>query len=201
MQLTIREHFLELRNRVIFSLISFVIIFALCYFFSEKIYEFLLQPFAEISENSKNRRLIYTSLSEAFVTYLRLSFTSALFFSFPIFAVQIYLFLSPALYKKEKKNILKIFLFAVFLFLLGAAFAYFFILPVALKFFAAFETQGFAALQARFNARDAIKGLEVASSDGHQGKCMGVDAQGVLQIQTQQGLIKINSAEVSVRPL
>ena len=64
-----------------------------------------------------------------------------------------------------------------------------------------FETQGFAELQTRFNARDAIKGLEVASSDGHQGKCMGVDAQGVLQIQTQQGLIKINSAEVSVRPL
>ena len=64
-----------------------------------------------------------------------------------------------------------------------------------------FETQGFAELQTRFNARDAIKGLEVTGSDGHQGKCMGVDAQGALQIQTQQGLLKINSAEVSVRPV
>ena len=63
-----------------------------------------------------------------------------------------------------------------------------------------FETDGFAQLQARFNARDAIKGLEVTSSDGHQGKCEGVDAQGVLQIQTPQGLVKINSSEVSVRP-
>jgi BirA family biotin operon repressor/biotin-[acetyl-CoA-carboxylase] ligase len=56
-------------------------------------------------------------------------------------------------------------------------------------------------LQARFNARDAIKGLEVTSSDGHQGKCEGVDSDGVLQIQTPQGLVKINSSEVSVRPV
>jgi len=64
-----------------------------------------------------------------------------------------------------------------------------------------FETHGFAELQGRFNARDAIKGLDVTSSDGHQGKCEGIDSQGVLQIQTTQGLVKINSAEVSVRPL
>ena len=64
-----------------------------------------------------------------------------------------------------------------------------------------FETDGFAQLQARFNARDAIKGLEVTSSDGHQGKCEGVDSDGVLQIQTPQGLVKINSSEVSVRPV
>jgi BirA family biotin operon repressor/biotin-[acetyl-CoA-carboxylase] ligase len=64
-----------------------------------------------------------------------------------------------------------------------------------------FETHGFAELQARFNARDAIKGLEVTSSEGHQGKCEGVDSEGVLQIQTPQGLVKINSAEVSVRPV
>jgi BirA family biotin operon repressor/biotin-[acetyl-CoA-carboxylase] ligase len=64
-----------------------------------------------------------------------------------------------------------------------------------------FETNGFAELQARFNARDAIKGLEVTSSEGHQGKCEGVDSEGVLQIQTPEGLVKINSAEVSVRPV
>jgi BirA family biotin operon repressor/biotin-[acetyl-CoA-carboxylase] ligase len=64
-----------------------------------------------------------------------------------------------------------------------------------------FEAHGFAELQARFDARDAIKGLEITCSDGLQGKCQGVDAQGVLQIQTPQGLVKINSAEVSVRPV
>ena len=127
-QMTLQEHFKELRHRIIFSAIFFVIIFFICYFFSEKIYQFLLQPFAEVSVNNQNRRLIYTSPTEAFMTYLKLSFSSALFFSFPIFAAEFYLFLSPALYKNEKKNILLIFFFAPFLFLCGAIFAYYFIL-------------------------------------------------------------------------
>ena len=100
-----------------------------------------MRPFVEIS-NQQNRKLIYTSPAEAFVTYLKLSFSSALFFSAPIFLSEIYLFLSPALYKNEKKNILLIFFFSPFLFLCGAIFAYFFILPIALQFFASFETQG-----------------------------------------------------------
>lgn len=140
--LTLQEHLAEFRQRIIFSLIFFIIIFSTCYFFSEKIYEFLLQPFVDISKNHQNRKLIYTGPSEAFVTYLKLSFSSALFFSFPIFIAEIYLFLSPALYKNEKKNILLIFFFAPFLFLCGAIFAYFFILPATLNFFSSFEIQG-----------------------------------------------------------
>lgn len=141
--MTLQEHFRELRHRLTFSLIFFAICFGVCYFFSEKIYQFLLQPFIEISSQNPNRRLIYTGLAEAFTTYLKLSFYSALFFSFPIFATQTYLFLSPALYKHEKKNLLKIFFSATFLFFCGAIFAYYFVLPAALQFFAAFETQGF----------------------------------------------------------
>ncbi len=143
--MTLQEHLKELRQRIIFSLIFFMITFFCCYFFSEKIYEFLLQPFIEISQNTQNRKLIYTSPTEAFATYLKLSFTSALFFSFPIFAAEIYLFLAPALYKNEKKNVLLIFFFSPFLFLCGAIFAYYFILPLTLKFFASFENQGFTA--------------------------------------------------------
>lgn len=142
---TLQQHFFELRNRVIFSVIFFLITFFICYFFSEKIYEFLLQPFAENSAQNPNRKLIYTSPTEAFMTYLKLSITSALFFSFPIFAAEIYLFLSPALYKNEKKNILLTFFFAPFLFLCGAIFAFYFILPNALTFFSSFEVQGSAA--------------------------------------------------------
>ena len=89
--------------------------------------------------------MIYTSPGEAFTTYLKLSFSSSLFFSFPIFVTEIYLFLSPALYKNEKKNILLIFFFAPFLFLCGAIFAYFFILPATLEFFSSFEVKGSAA--------------------------------------------------------
>ncbi len=143
--MTLQEHFLELRQRIIFSLIFFLIAFCICYFFSEKIYQFLLQPFAEISSDNQNRRLIYTSPAEAFITYLKLSFSSALFFSFPIFAAEFYLFLAPALYKNEKKNVLITFFSTYFLFLIGAIFAYIFVLPSALEFFSSFEQQGLAA--------------------------------------------------------
>lgn len=143
--MNLQQHLIELRSRIIFSVIFFIVALIFCYFFSQEIYNFLLQPFIETSQNNQNRKLIYTSPTEAFVTYLKLSFYSALFFSFPIFITQIYLFLSPALYKNEKKNILLTFFFAPFLFLCGAAFAYYFILPAALSFFSSFEVQGSAA--------------------------------------------------------
>jgi BirA family biotin operon repressor/biotin-[acetyl-CoA-carboxylase] ligase len=63
-----------------------------------------------------------------------------------------------------------------------------------------FTSQGFSPLQQRFNQRDAILGQAVSTSDGLEGVCEGVDEMGVLQIATAQGLVKINSAEVSVRP-
>ena len=143
--LTLQQHFAEFRQRIIFSVIFFLGTFITCYFFSQEIYNFLLQPFADISQNNHNRKLIYTGPSEAFMTYLKLSFSSAIFFSFPIFIAEIYLFLSPALYKNEKKNILLIFFFSPFLFLCGAIFAYYFILPATLQFFSSFEVQGSAA--------------------------------------------------------
>ncbi|MDX2082803.1 MAG: twin-arginine translocase subunit TatC [Rickettsiales bacterium] len=143
--MTLQKHFEELRHRLIFSLIFFFIAFGLCYFFSTEIYNFLLQPFVEFSLDHQNRKLIYTSPSEAFITYIKLSFYSALFFSFPIFASQFYFFVAPGLYKNEKKNILLILFSSSFLFLFGAIFAYYFILPVAIQFFASFEIQGSAA--------------------------------------------------------
>jgi BirA family biotin operon repressor/biotin-[acetyl-CoA-carboxylase] ligase len=63
-----------------------------------------------------------------------------------------------------------------------------------------FETQGFAPLQQRFNARDALRGLHVGSSNAVEGICEGVDSQGALQILTNEGRQTINSSEVSVRP-
>ena len=138
-EMTIGSHFNELRSRAMICILFYIIIFISCYFFSKEIYHFLLKPFIEVSQNNQNRKLIYTSPTEAFTTYLKLSFYSSLFFSFPIFFAELYLFLSPALYKNEKKNILFTIFFSSFLFLFGAIFCYFFILPMALKFFASFE--------------------------------------------------------------
>jgi sec-independent protein translocase protein TatC len=138
-EMTIGSHFNELRSRAMICILFYIVIFVLCYFFSKEIYHFLLKPFIEVSQNNQNRKLIYTNPTEAFTTYLKLSFYSSLFFSFPVFFAELYLFLSPALYKNEKKNILLTIFFSSFLFLFGAIFCYFFILPMALKFFASFE--------------------------------------------------------------
>jgi len=141
------EHFLELRNRIIFSLIFFFFSFLVCYFFAQEIYQFLVKPFSEIVGDVNQYRLIYTNPAEAFVTYLKLSFFSALFFCLPFLMIQIFLFLEPGLYKNEKKNIALIFFFTPLLFLLGVVFCYEFILPTALKFFLSFENKGFLASQ------------------------------------------------------
>mgnify|MGYP003333322081 FL=1 len=138
-EMSIGSHFNELRSRTLTCILFYIVIFLICYFYSKEIYHFLLQPFIEVSQNNQNRKLIYTSPTEAFMTYLKLSFYSSLFFSFPIFFAEFYLFLSPALYKNEKKNILFTIFFSSFLFLFGAIFCYFFILPMALKFFSSFE--------------------------------------------------------------
>ncbi len=138
-EMTIGSHFNELRSRAMICILFYIVIFVLCYLFSKEIYHFLLKPFIEVSQNNQNRKLIYTSPTEAFTTYLKLSFYSSLFFSFPIFFAELYLFLSPALYKNEKKNILLTIFFSSFLFLFGAIFCYFFVLPMALKFFSSFE--------------------------------------------------------------
>ncbi len=143
-KLSLQQHLVELKNRIIFSLIFFSVAFCVCYFFSTQIYQFLLQPLADSFTSHENRRLIYTSPAEGFITFTKVAFYASLFFSFPFFAVQFYLFLAPALYKKEKKLILLLLFFAPLLFLFGAALAYYFLLPITFKFFLSFEFAGLA---------------------------------------------------------
>ena len=138
-EITFIEHLKELKNRIIFSAIFFFLCFVFCYFFIENIYQFLLQPFASNFPENSLQRLIYTNPAEIFITYLRLALTSSLLMSCPIFITQIYLFLSPALYKNEKRALLLIFFFAPLLFLLGILFAYYLIVPLALQFFLSFQ--------------------------------------------------------------
>ena len=141
-QSTISEHLLELRSRIIKSLIFFALAFIISYINADKIYDFLLQPYVKAlgSDGLANKRLIFTALQETFVTYLKLSFFSALFFSFPVFLIQIWKFIAPGLYSNEKKAILPFMIATPVLFLLGAFLAYQFIMPLAIKFFLSFES-------------------------------------------------------------
>ena len=135
-------HLVELRRRLMWSILAFFIAFIFCYHFSTAIYSFLAQPLADIlaSRPGADRRLIYTALYEAFFTYLKVGFFGALFIAFPVIASQVYLFVAPGLYRSEKRAFVPFLLATPVLFLLGAALAYYFIFPVAWRFFLSFET-------------------------------------------------------------
>ena len=137
------DHLVELRRRLVYSFIAVIVLFFICYYFSAAIYAFLVQPLADILATlGGNRRMIYTSLHEAFFTYIKVAFFAAGCLSFPIIASQIWLFIAPGLYKNEKRAFLPFLLATPFLFIAGAASVYYGVMPVAWKFFAGFEQAG-----------------------------------------------------------
>ena len=140
------EHLLELRTRLLWSLGAFVVAFAICYYFSTQIYGFLAQPLADILQHqgAGERRMIFTALYEAFFTYLKVAFFGAVFISFPIWATQLWLFIAPGLYRSEKNAVTPFLVASPVLFLMGASLAYYFIFPLAWKFFISFESPGSA---------------------------------------------------------
>lgn len=140
------EHLVELRRRLLWSLVSIIILFFICYFFAEAIYGFLVQPLADAlhDRGEENRRLIFTALHEAFFTYVKVSAFAAMFLAFPFIASQIWLFIAPGLYRHEKKAFLPFLMATPILFFLGGALAYYFIFPMAWKFFLSFESTGAA---------------------------------------------------------
>jgi len=131
-------HALEFKRRVAYALLALLAGFALCYYFAPELYTFLVRPLAEATQG-EGRRLIYTGLTEAFMTYLRLAFWGGFVLAFPFIAAQVWLFVAPGLYVAEKKAFLP-FLFATpVLFFMGAAMAYYLVFPAAWHFFLSFE--------------------------------------------------------------
>jgi sec-independent protein translocase protein TatC len=133
------DHLLELRQRLIYMLAVFFIAFIVSYHFSDEIFALLVKPLASVFEGKIGRRLIYTGLAEAFVTYLKVALFTATFVTLPLLAIQIWLFISPGLFPVEKKVLLPFLMLTPLFFATGAAFAYYVIIPPAWKFFLAFE--------------------------------------------------------------
>ena len=135
------DHLIELRTRLIWSMAAFVIAFAFCYYFSKNIYTFLAQPLADIlqEKTGQERRMIFTALTEAFFTYLKVAMFGAAFISFPITVTQLWLFVAPGLYRSEKRALLPFLMATPVLFVLGASLAYYVIFPMAWRFFLSFE--------------------------------------------------------------
>jgi len=141
-QMPLLDHLIELRNRLIYACTALFLGFLVCYFFAEDIYAFLVQPLADIYQGQTGRRMIYTGLTEAFFTYLKVAFWAGAFLTFPFVATQLWLFIAPGLYKTEKKAFLPFLVATPILFFLGGAMVYYLIFPLAWRFFLSFETPG-----------------------------------------------------------
>ena len=137
------SHFVELRSRLIKSIIFIFIVFLISYTFAEHIYSFLVNPYAEaVKDDITQRRLIFTALHETFITYLKVAFFTAIFLGSPVLLIQIYKFIAPGLYKNEKKALLPYLIFTPILFLFGSMLVYYLVMPLAIKFFLSFESMG-----------------------------------------------------------
>ncbi|MEK9638763.1 MAG: twin-arginine translocase subunit TatC [Pelagibacteraceae bacterium] len=134
-------HLTELRSRLVKSFLFLIIAFIICYIFSEQIYRFLVQPYSDaVIKNHLDRRLIFTALHEAFLTYLKVAFFAAFFISSPVFLTQLWKFIAPGLYRNEKQALLPYLIATPLLFILGGCLVYYLIMPLAIKFFLSFET-------------------------------------------------------------
>ena len=137
------SHLVELRQRLINSLIFLAILFVVCYYFSEYIYGFLVDPYAQaVKDDGVERRLIFTALQETFLTYLKVSFFAAFFITSPYILIQVWKFIAPGLYDNEKSAIIPYLIATPILFLLGGMIVYYLIMPLAIKFFLSFESSG-----------------------------------------------------------
>ena len=137
------SHFVELRSRLLNSLIFIFVIFIFSYIFAEHIYNFLVEPYASAVRDEQNsRRLIFTALHETFITYIKVAFFAAIFLGSPVLLIQIYKFIAPGLYQNEKKAILPYLISTPILFLLGGLLVYYLVMPLAIKFFLSFESIG-----------------------------------------------------------
>ena len=133
-------HLAELRTRLLRSALFFLVAFFVCYGFSKSLFAFLVQPLADAL--GSGRQMIFTALHEAFFTYVKVAFFAAAFVSFPVFAGQIWRFVAPGLYDKEKRAFYPFLIATPILFFLGGALVYYLIMPLAWKFFLSFQSAG-----------------------------------------------------------
>ncbi|MGE3334161.1 MAG: twin-arginine translocase subunit TatC [Rhodospirillaceae bacterium] len=135
------DHLMELRKRLLYSVIALLIAFFAGMAVSQHIYNFLMQPYADaMHQYGGTQRMIYTHLAEGFLVELKVGFFAAIFVTFPIFANQMWAFIAPGLYKHEKKAILPFLLASPVLFVMGAALVYYMVMPLAWKFLLGFQT-------------------------------------------------------------
>jgi sec-independent protein translocase protein TatC len=131
-KMTFLEHLDELRKRLVRIIIYLGIGFIACFYFSRRIYHFISIPFIKwLPQGSK---LVYTNPTDTFTIYMKVAFIAGIFLTVPFSLYEIWKFIAPGLYRKEKKYVVPFMTASVILFLLGGAFCYYIVLPQAYSF-------------------------------------------------------------------
>lgn len=129
------DHLIELRNRLLWCVAAMAVAFGVCFYFAKPIFGFLVQPLLAAGQG----RLIFTDIFEAFFVEIKVAFFAATMVAFPVIATQLWRFVAPGLYSKEKRAFLPFLLMTPILFTAGAAMAYYLAMPVALEFLLGFS--------------------------------------------------------------
>jgi sec-independent protein translocase protein TatC len=127
------EHLIELRMRLIWALAAFAVTFVACFFFAKRIYNVLTWPYVWVA-GAENSKFIYTGLLEYFVVQLKVAMFGAAFLSFPVAAIQVYKFVAPGLYRKERQAFLPYLIATPIFFFLGSLVVYFLVWPMLARF-------------------------------------------------------------------
>jgi sec-independent protein translocase protein TatC len=139
-QAPLLDHLIELRKRLVRAVGALMIAFAVCLYFADDIFGFLVRPLTiAFADTPNGGRLIYTRLYEAFFVEIKVALFAAFFVSFPVIANQLWAFIAPGLYAREKKAFLPFLIATPVLFTLGASLAYFVVMPTAFAWFLTFE--------------------------------------------------------------
>lgn len=131
------DHLIELRSRLLKSLLAIGLAFGVCLYYARPIFSVLVQPLVAAGQG----KLIYTQLFEAFFVEIKVALFAAMMIAFPVIANQLWKFVAPGLYRQEKRALLPFLLATPVLFAIGACFAYFITIPIALKFLLGFQGQ------------------------------------------------------------
>jgi sec-independent protein translocase protein TatC len=134
------SHLLELRSRLIKAILAVVVVLVALVPFANHLYALLAEPL--VARLPQGAHLIATEVASPFITPLKLAFYTALFIAMPVVLYQLWAFVSPGLYKQEKRLARPLLIAALILFYIGCAFAYFLVLPAAFRFLTAVTPQG-----------------------------------------------------------
>ena len=150
-KMSLTEHLIELRKSLTRSIIAICLGFCFCYYYKDFIFDIITRPLTQVLP--KNSYLIYTGLTEAFFTYMKVAFFASLIITSPYVFYQIWKFIAPALHSREKKYVLPFVISSTLLFVSGVTFGYFVALPPAFEFFVSFNNQ---YLQAMLSFKDYL---------------------------------------------